>query len=73
MLNVPYPDVASQLDVEEPVDLGDPWSGPKTYAADLYTGGDLPQRALEGANAHILEDALEQDGTLFCLYPGAVH
>lgn len=54
--------VATAGDVEEgPVDIDDPWRGPKVYAEDFYSGGDLPEGALAGANSHMLEGP--EDGT----------
>ncbi|OCH89869.1 hypothetical protein OBBRIDRAFT_637923 [Obba rivulosa] len=36
------------------VDLPDPWDGPRTYAEDFYSGGDIPESSVREANAHIL-------------------
>ncbi|RPD53445.1 hypothetical protein L226DRAFT_617399 [Lentinus tigrinus ALCF2SS1-7] len=39
--------------VEVDVDIQDPWSGPRTFAEDLYTGGDVPASALEHGNPDV--------------------
>ncbi|KAG6837074.1 hypothetical protein H0H93_015342 [Arthromyces matolae] len=36
----PPHDVAVESEKEQPVELSDLWSGPKTYAEDYYSGGD---------------------------------
>ncbi|KAG6841373.1 hypothetical protein C0991_011713 [Blastosporella zonata] len=37
----PPHDIALDVEVEEHVEIRDPWSGPKTYAEDYYSGGDV--------------------------------
>ncbi|CCL99195.1 uncharacterized protein FIBRA_01210 [Fibroporia radiculosa] len=37
----------------QPVDLPDPWVGPKTYAEDYYSGGDIPPDLREHASPHL--------------------
>ncbi|KAI1784350.1 hypothetical protein LXA43DRAFT_225677 [Ganoderma leucocontextum] len=47
---------------EGDVDLDDPWRGPRTYAEDFYSGGDVPNDVLEGAgDPHALPTEDEND------------
>lgn len=42
---------------QQPVDIPDPWSGPKTYAEDFYSGGDV----LPSSDGQIIPDNLGID------------
>ncbi|KAI0767010.1 hypothetical protein C8Q74DRAFT_1369875 [Fomes fomentarius] len=55
----PFPPRTQQQDE---VDIQDPWRGPRVFAEDFYSGGDVPATALERGDPHILpgeEDAEE--------------
>ena len=49
-----------QGEFREP-DIRDPWSGPRTYAEDFYSGGDRPLRHDQILDAHHIEDQEEEE------------
>ncbi|KAG1817924.1 uncharacterized protein BJ212DRAFT_114637 [Suillus subaureus] len=70
-----FPPSITQRQPSLPLELPDPWQGPRTYAEDFYTGGDFnPQDQLNGVSpssltpvhdAHVdtlLSNILQNDG-----------
>ncbi len=53
-----FPPPATEVEV----DIQDPWSGPREFAEDLYTAGDIPADAIEGGNPHVLPTEEDLDG-----------
>ncbi|KAI0753057.1 hypothetical protein C8Q80DRAFT_1149682 [Daedaleopsis nitida] len=47
----PFP---PQADEEDTVDIPDPWQGPREFAEDYYSSGDVPSTTLERGNPHVL-------------------
>lgn len=44
---------------EQPVEILDKWEGPKTYAEDFYSGGDIRTDAPAAGSAHLLPGDLD--------------
>ncbi|EMD33122.1 hypothetical protein CERSUDRAFT_98728 [Gelatoporia subvermispora B] len=43
------------------VDLSDPWDGPRTFAEDYYSGGDIPESSVRDADPHILPSEVNDE------------
>jgi hypothetical protein len=41
---------ADEAPLSQPLDLPDPWEGPKTFAEDFYAGGDFREGDLDASN-----------------------
>lgn len=51
------------VEQERPVDIPDPWAGPRIYAEDFYAGGDVRVHPGQEINPSLLEDAMQDDTT----------
>jgi hypothetical protein len=49
----PHAVAAHVLGAEDSVEIRDPWSGPKTYAEDYYSGGDIHEKPEELTADHL--------------------
>ncbi|OBZ69949.1 hypothetical protein A0H81_10401 [Grifola frondosa] len=47
----------------QPTELSDAWTGPRTYAEDFYSGGDVRADAAESVNAHALPGEEDESDT----------
>ncbi|EIN06728.1 hypothetical protein PUNSTDRAFT_145240 [Punctularia strigosozonata HHB-11173 SS5] len=56
------PAAPTSASVAQPIELPDPWTGPRMYAEDFYSSGDLRDNDIAGATPSHLTPRREDDG-----------
>ncbi len=62
MAHIVHPAFPPRTQQQDEVDIQDPWRGPRVFAEDFYSGGDVPATALEGGDPHILPGEEDTEG-----------